>query len=1726
MRTESLNPALKQLFDMTPGVEGPSIMSRCEGFIEQGGSVFDLLKMGRRGIVDRLGLHTRDAQVLLDRATSLMVYAAREYREYRLLKQTPRNPLHRTGVRAWVDAPTYDDLFKTDWENCAPKNGQSADAAATAYLVDLCRLARDLEKGAGGTPIKLEERRPDITDFKLDAMSLNQVKPSITLINEGLEDIIKKTVTLQKDQVVDDLMLETRFPFRSMPFEWYHEQWSQVLALNNLTLGEVVRTIDPTAPYFKQKGGRGMYADIALRQSCGIGPMGQSLLTENFYFPITPAEEAARSFEREAAGTLTIDDFLKTNFGSTQVKLTDSKHLCDQTSIDAQKLVDFLSIEEHTPTVSKNQDIFIEDELTVVGPQNFGSVFINNADVPALGLSAAQKDTTRTLEGHSNNRWDRINRMLRLARWTGLGYHDCDRIVVAANHAEQRQRQPSQAIETSETAGTAKPDRYRITFNTLRALGLEREFRQQFKCPAEDFAAMIDEISIFGRGEQASQFDRIFNEKALFDTPLIIDNRVFSIMGNTRDDRRTIDQICSALGLNQEAWRYLARAISKSHGLINELRCSLPILSSFFRCVKLASLLRISPIELCAMLEVISERGTAGLLQKITGESHIAIGGASGDGDVLHVMRAAADCMVWCRENDIGVQWLVQHIAPVIVPPLATAAHINLLETMHKRLQPVLFTEARLLAAGVPQARHYDWMYLLARVVDRNGLLIALAASDGVAYEQLARVEIEAAVSKDQEGLPDGELDPDASVRTVSAILAVVLQIKAFQAALVGEGLSRHLDLSQDLTLPLLKWVNQGGVYLLLTETIRALNAVVSGTDKIRIGDEVLTFLANLERRAGVVKKLELSSAMLMTVTTGQNWRWFGVQQTEDLTLHTLLNMMLYRNAVKQTGQSAENLLNYLHLVNSLPAYLTDEDLRLIRDSAASRLAQVLKWGVREILECVMYLSPSRPIVQDLTTLGALMRIRGLAINSGLDAKSIIALGMLTPDSHKDDCRSAAEHLMEVLSEASIKGHSGSFGELGQSSTAEINCIGTPLIANKKNEVALIELKIRDLTDKPYENITVRWSCDRPGLLDEMSYTDQSGRAVARFKAANWMGIAHVKALYGLEQIVLAQVLIDCDEATLGVIFDNKALANKEYLAGGLEFMPIEVQLVDHGSNPGRGRTIEFSGRGVIVNPQAVVTDEQGFARTRVSSMEPVTDASVLARYPGSNSMVIGSINFVDRPYILRMETVSMAVKDSPLRLACYVVRLDKKPGVDIPVTLEYADGPSDPVMTDPNGIAWFDIASPAQGQQTFTAKVESGEQSLSVYVAEKAVMYSQSTDYLFPVAGSGAPTLLWVEVREEPYNQARAIANCSIEWIVTPPAASELDPVVVLTDEQGRSTFAFEAETSGRYKVTARRMDKPTETKEFDLEVLKALDWQFSLVDQADTGNPSTELPLQLVRGHEYELVIELPSDVNLNGARAMLGWSADYSPQGLGMDFNPLTGAYVLIGDDKNLKWTIKCGDVLNGSFALTFLCNRIDQRLVLSGRLDAPSPTLTSPSGEDTKSVERQPLLIGTGSPHAEIYVFEGRNGSLLLSRTSMDKHGSWSTRLPKPLALGPHVISLKQRHADTTEAWATDTPITVTNVIAKAQITSPPRDAKVRPSSWIEGLGMPGAEIEVFKHSTQEVLAKGAVAEDGRWRIKFTADLVTGKLLLNPQLTMDGDKSALWEEGYPIEVLNRS
>lgn len=136
----------------------------------------------------------------------------------------------------------------------------------------------------------------------------------------------------------------------------------------------------------------------------------------------------------------------------------------------------------------RSDNVVVEASRAPASPVQFGARFINSgSDTPVSVASDNDEPTLHHFQHLTEDRCDRINRLVRLATALKLSYAETDQIVCAAIEAERR------AAISQETASEAP---LWMTANTIRALGVFQFLRERFSCGAEDFSALLSDMSI------------------------------------------------------------------------------------------------------------------------------------------------------------------------------------------------------------------------------------------------------------------------------------------------------------------------------------------------------------------------------------------------------------------------------------------------------------------------------------------------------------------------------------------------------------------------------------------------------------------------------------------------------------------------------------------------------------------------------------------------------------------------------------------------------------------------------------------------------------------------------------------------------------------------------------------------------------------------------------------------------------------------------------------------------------------------------------------------------------------------------------------------------------------------------------------------------------------------------------------------------------------------------
>ncbi len=1353
-------------------------------------------------------MHITEARDIHARAQAMSVVIARQFREQRLtasVRQANRPP---SGIRGLVEGPTYTDMFNPDWANQCPPDAIEATTSPVAYLADLYRFALELEaSGDQSAIISLDARRPDLKNLLLDHTALNRVEPTIVLVNEILESSIRgylDSIALV-DKPVDDALLEARYP-NALPFERYTSQINYALGRKNYTLGDAIRAADPDYPYFKEPGVHSLLSDIALIQDTGLGPVQQGLLLEAPYFPqdSAPAHPLSSSRGRIDPRTRLLRDetdpgtpttFYLDNFGvGGFVDLQDTQTFCLRTGLTTEELEALLSVGAFATTRSSN---VTQGAGQAVDGSLSGSVYINAGASPAMGIETLPAQNggpgpRHRLTGSSPDRFDRMNRMIRLSRWLELPFQEVDLLLVASLQAEQ------QASTVARRVKAGDPNPYHITQNTLRSLGLFQIVRKRFGATAEDFAALLYGLGTYGRGKTASQFDRVFNGQALFEVPLILDDQPFSITPENEAERQKINHLCAALGMTYEVFRYVAKVVRQTYAG-QSLSWSREVVSAFYRLVKLPRYLGLNTVEALALLELLDDGGSH-LVSKLAGVTQIATYYASSNTDTLSVLHALVDFGGWIKENKWGVAQLCQLVLPPATQPIATEAEQGLLEQIHSRLTAALITDSSFAQVGAPDVSvtvkrdelgkefyasdPIDWFAQLSGFIDEGqtgapsrGLVKNLDGETEDSFEsalsgQVSKILVDL-------GLAVDELHPK--------ITNMVMRARGAQEALLMEGLASYLSTSADLAKALLIWAHASR-YQLLQEVVRVYGARSSTT--VEIGDEVLLVLQALTKRAIVSSHLGLSPALIAQLV--EHYPWFGLENTE-MSLKLVFFLTQYAMALRLSEQNEETLLDYFRLINTLWVDASDADKRLIRESAASKLAGFLRWGAREVLASSYHINPDDGVVFSLRDFNTVVRVSLLSHRTGLDARTLLALHLLAPTSVSGAYREAAELALSCLTQSLQIVHAE---EVGQSLNSTITVTPDYLVANRAGETATYTITLRDFMDVPFEGIRVRWATDLGALQQTETVTDKNGVSHTTLGSGPDMGVANVVASYGLGETLKAPgVTIDCDEETIhfidGTFEGDPALANK------LEPIYFTLNAVDDFGNKAADRAVEWGTSLGEFQRYQTITDQAGRTRAELRSSSAGKSA-VIAHYRNGRDWEFIEVEFVSIPYFQYVRFSTTVVVGIEVEVSCALVELNGTPkeGEEVTWSSDLPGLIDEVSTTNSDGVATARYVASAVGSVTVEAKWQStskSSESTVVYPLAEVVKQEASSDQF--LVGSPHPILfkVWLELDGE------VAPRTLVEWSTTEgverTSYSDKDGVAVFN-----STFKH-----GEHVVTAR---------------------------------------------------------------------------------------------------------------------------------------------------------------------------------------------------------------------------------------------------------------------------------------------------------------------------------
>ena len=920
-------------------------------------SVFDIIRLSRNDFIDRLAQYCdADGGQAYDNAVG---FAS----QIELLARGPssrddgtlRN--RRSTITDPHAPPTYATLFPGNGNAYCSASSLAAVDSPAAYLRALYMFALQLEQTGKGTQekITLHRRRPALKELMIDDENTHRELPMLTLVNETLSEPIKKYLSDNSDlygnRTVEQVLTELRYPFE-LPFDLAHQQCVLSLSGQKPQLGALNYLISLKLPYSPQPENKygvvQQEAYEAQRLLTLLSPAQQNLLTEDIYGRTPTLDTQTASF-------------FKKHYGHNQ-PITDQQQFMQNTGLNTDQLLELLALGRHR----RRRSAHVLPALTP-SDQNVGARYINGpvvAGETSLGLStvAAEK---MLLTNTSTQRYDRLQRMIRLQRWLDMPFSELDEFVHCVQGCEGT---PTESLVIND--------------NTLRALGVFRYLSRRYAIKLQTFSAWLYQLPVHETGQHAALFDRVFNPPNWLHSPLTLDNQPLDL-GTTH---ATLFRISAALGL-EDTPVSLGLIKTRTQLYLNAPARNISTLSSFYRQATLPALFGLTIVECDQLVQMLG--GEEYRRQLII--SDIRTSGSNAPSDFLDVLMQLDWAVTWLKNSKTSMtqlreQLLLENgVASAAVQAQLTQVHA-VLDGMHRYLLPPSALDELNLPQAEASAKHLEvpWNLLLGKALLRAHMLPSKQPKLEVMEKAVVQgVDRYTTLSMDPER--NRELKNEAKQKLKTVTVAAFTQL---------------LPLKEDVE-RLLKDSSQSSESSSLykqtfRQATRTLANALGSQNPKEILKHILLYLPNAEADL----KLPLSRTVLQSFLL--NPHWLDAEQASTsmlkLTLSTLYLFQRLNHFSLQYGAYHDTLLNYLNQANPqvLPADSTSLNAHTHR-----QLSEIMGWSATEVEWLIQRLPERR--VRSLAELDWLMRCHEATKATGLSARTMLLATGLTSTFSSDD---------------------------------------------------------------------------------------------------------------------------------------------------------------------------------------------------------------------------------------------------------------------------------------------------------------------------------------------------------------------------------------------------------------------------------------------------------------------------------------------------------------------------------------------------------------------------------------------------------------------------------------------------------------------------------------------------------------------------------------------------
>ncbi|MDF9619410.1 Tc toxin subunit A [Pseudomonas entomophila] len=524
-------------------------------------------------------------------------------------------------------ANTYAKLFPEQLANLANPDAPESNSGPIAYLHDLYKEVLAQEGNSRSTDrLTLAQRRPDIAQLFLDPDSLEQPISALTL---AVRSLARQAQSHAGATAYLPEVLASAGKHADLPFHAAQEQIKATLKQRKLSYFDLLQQAQYSYPNFCNQHLRDDDLREVMLKACGLSPALKSLLLDH-----SAITEASYKWQSLYGVPDTIEAPL--------THLQDIDTYCRQSGLTTPEVLQLLAVSGIDDNAQTGfTSVRCSQHYSAGKPADglqYGAIYLNAGRTTALTVKDARTEAGITLQFDQPTQSSlvRMYQMVRLQRALELPFAEVDWLLVSILRAQG---------QTGD---------WRITDETLQALGVYLYLNEAHAVSAEQFAALIYQVCPYSTNENPPLLDRVLDgprgeHAAELQAPLQVNDEPFDPADNDAGQHQILAGLNVALGCDEHttlAYLEQARQALK----LQQPNTSLPVISSLYRLSRLHRLLQRDFAQYISMLALLDPAGQR-LLPQLAGTPAVS---SDVDTDMLDVLVALSNLDRWLRQEQVA----------------------------------------------------------------------------------------------------------------------------------------------------------------------------------------------------------------------------------------------------------------------------------------------------------------------------------------------------------------------------------------------------------------------------------------------------------------------------------------------------------------------------------------------------------------------------------------------------------------------------------------------------------------------------------------------------------------------------------------------------------------------------------------------------------------------------------------------------------------------------------------------------------------------------------------------------------------------------------------------------------------------------------------------------------------------------------------------------------------